>query len=107
MRARRQCKVSVTLPNNMKMALIEFAASLQRHAKCPPVQCEARCLMEALVAAWHIAPGLRGYVIDEQGHIRRHVAVFINGELLRDRSNHELPIAAGDRIYVAQALSGG
>jgi sulfur carrier protein ThiS len=46
-------------------------------------------------------------VLDEQGAVRRHVAVFINGELLHDRQRLERPLAGADRVYVAQALSGG
>ena len=30
-------------------------------------------------------PALRGYVLDDQGALRRHVAVYVNGEPVRDR----------------------
>ena len=89
------------------MVRLEFAPSLQRHVPCPPVRAQATCLREAMSEAWKIAPALRPYVLDEQGRVRRHVAVFINGQMLHDRSDLACPLAATDSVYIAQALSGG
>lgn len=52
-------------------------------------------------------PGLRSYVLDEHGTVRHHVAVFVDGDAIRDKS--DLTQALGDRaeVYVMQALSGG
>jgi molybdopterin synthase sulfur carrier subunit len=86
---------------------LEFAPSLQRHAACPALQTEAASLREAMSQAWKIAPALRAYVLDEQGCVRRHVAVFINGQMLHDRSDLSRPLGATDSVYIAQALSGG
>ena len=52
-------------------------------------------------------PQVRTYVLDDQGRIRRHVAVFLAGEQLRDPITQSDPVAAGDEITVMQALSGG
>lgn len=90
-----------------QMVRVEFAPALQRHVRCPAVQTEAGCLRDAMGAAWKIAPGLRSYVLDEQGCVRRHVAVFINGQMLQDRNNLSRPLQASDSVYIAQALSGG
>jgi len=89
------------------MAHIEFAASLRRHVACEALTREAATLGALLAVAFERTPGLRDYVVDEQGRVRKHVAVFVNGELLHDRGNLSRPLAAGDRVYVAQALSGG
>jgi len=89
------------------MPVVEFAPALQRHARCAPVSTAAASLRSALDAAFELQPLLRGYVLDEQGAVRKHVAVFINGELLHDRRRLERPLAGADRVYVAQALSGG
>lgn len=50
---------------------------------------------------------LRGYIVDERGALRKHMSIFIDGELIRDR--HTLSDAVGphSEIYVMQALSGG
>ena len=89
------------------MPHLEFAPHLQRHVPCPPRTVEAGTLRGALEAAFAAAPGLRDYVLDDQGAVRRHVAVFVNGELLHDRRNLARALAPADRVYVAQALSGG
>jgi len=91
----------------VEMPRVEFAPTLQRHVRCPPVQTEAGCLRDAMTAAWQIAPDLRPYVLDEQGCVRRHVAVFVNGQMLHDRADLSRRLGASDSVYIAQALSGG
>lgn len=89
------------------MAHLEFAPALQRHVAAPPMTNAAGSLRSLLDAAFAQQPGLQGYVLDDQGRVRKHVAVFINGRLLHDRQQLDVPVAADDRIYIAQALSGG
>jgi molybdopterin converting factor small subunit len=48
-------------------------------------------------------PRLSGWVRDEQGRIRQHVNVFLNGE----RASLEDPVAGRDQIHVLPAISGG
>jgi sulfur carrier protein ThiS len=52
-------------------------------------------------------PLLRGYILDDQGRLRRHVAVYINGQPAKDRITLSDRIAPGDEIAIFQALSGG
>lgn len=48
-------------------------------------------------------PALAGWILDERGHVRRHINVFVNGEY-----GHEAtPVGAGDRVEVLPAISGG
>ena len=49
----------------------------------------------------------RGYVLDEQGKIRQHMVVFIDGELVRDRDTLSDPVKPESMVDVIQALSGG
>jgi hypothetical protein len=44
---------------------------------------------------------------DDQGALRRHVAVYVNGRLVDDRVGLTDPVGPHDEIYVFQALSGG
>jgi sulfur carrier protein ThiS len=46
-------------------------------------------------------------VLDDQGTLRRHVAIYVNGRPVGDRVRLTDPVAADDEIYVFQALSGG
>ena len=48
-------------------------------------------------------PGLAGWVLDERGHIRQHINVFVNGEQGRE----ETAVAPSDRVEVIPAISGG
>ena len=52
-------------------------------------------------------PGLAAYVVDERGAPRKHVNIFLDDELIHDRQKLQDPVAADDRIYIFQALSGG
>jgi sulfur-carrier protein len=62
---------------------------------------------EALEQYFARHPQVRSYVLDEQGALRQHVVVFVNGTQVRDRSRQQDPIDDGAEIYVMQALSGG
>jgi sulfur-carrier protein len=48
-------------------------------------------------------PATSGWILDERGALRRHINVFVNGELC----TQETPVAADDRVDVLPALSGG
>jgi sulfur carrier protein ThiS len=67
----------------------------------------AATLGEALDTALRVAPALRSYVLDEQGAVRKHVAVFVNGRMIPSRTKLDLQLGAEDRILVIQALTGG
>jgi len=49
-------------------------------------------------------PGIRFRVIDEQGAIRRHMRVFVNGSQAMDLAT---PLGPRDTVQIVQALSGG
>jgi len=68
---------------------------------------EAADLRSALEAVFLRHPALRGYVIDERGTVRHHVAVFVDGQVLRDKADLSVPLAPAGEVYVMQALSGG
>ena len=89
------------------MAHLFFAASIQRHIAVPEREVTATSVDEALAAAFADEPRLRGYILDDQGALRRHLAVFVDGRPVRDRRRLSDPVDERSRIYVVQALSGG
>ena len=89
------------------MPLVEFAPQLQRHVACPPQRVDAATLREALDRALLAAPNLRHYVLDEQGAVRKHVAVFINARMITDRVRLDVPLEPEAKVMVIQALTGG
>jgi molybdopterin synthase sulfur carrier subunit len=52
-------------------------------------------------------PRLRGYVLDDQSSLRKHIVAFIDGKLITDRERLSDQISPSSEIYVLQALSGG
>ena len=53
------------------------------------------------------APGIGFYLCDERGRLRPHVNVFIGNALIHDRRHLSDTVAAGDKVSILQALSGG
>ncbi|MFM8267676.1 MAG: MoaD/ThiS family protein [Ilumatobacteraceae bacterium] len=89
------------------MARVVFTANLQRHVPCPPTSVVAHTVGEALAEVFASVPRLRGYVVDERGALRKHMAVFVDGALIEDRVRLTDPVGPHSEIYVMQALSGG
>jgi MoaD family protein len=48
-------------------------------------------------------PPVTGWILDEQGRIRPHVIVFVNGE----RTREDTALGADDVLYVLPSISGG
>jgi sulfur carrier protein ThiS len=89
------------------MPTISFTSALGRFLAAPSAKVEAATLGEALAAVFASRPALRGYLLDDQGALRRHVAVYVNGEPVSDRAGLTDPVGPHDEIYVFQALTGG
>ncbi|MFD2270143.1 MoaD/ThiS family protein [Undibacterium arcticum] len=84
-----------------------FTQQLRRFTDTPQVDTPAATLRPALEAAFAVNPRLRGYVLDEQGHLRPHVAIFIDGLRVRDRVTLDDALRPDSSVHVLQALSGG
>lgn len=89
------------------MVHIFFAASIQRHIATPEREVDARTVGEALEAVFTEQPRLRGYILDDQGALRQHLVVFVDGRRVRDRQHLSDALCEDSRVYVVQALSGG
>jgi molybdopterin converting factor small subunit len=89
------------------MPTVSFTRALERFLEAPTVTVDAATLGAALAAVFATRPTLRGYVLDDQGALRRHVAIYVNGEAVRDRVGLSDVVAPRDEIHVFQALSGG
>ena len=89
------------------MPKVIFTRQIERFLAAPTVEVEGATLGEALEAVFSANPTLRGYVLDDQGALRRHVAVFVGGRPVNDREGLTDPVGADEEIHVFQALSGG
>jgi hypothetical protein len=89
------------------MAHLIFTQQLGRFMTVPQVETNAADLRSALDACFVDHPRLRGYVLDEQGHLRENVAIFIDGQRARDPRRLDDALTPQSQVYILQALSGG
>ncbi len=89
------------------MPTLAFTPQLRRFTETPEVNTDATTLRAALDAAFALNPRLRGYVLDDQGHLRPNVVVFIDGRRNDERVRLDAPLQPASRVHVMQALSGG
>ena len=89
------------------MPQVSFTPNLQRHLSAPPAEVNGGTVREALEAVFERNPQLRSYVVDDQGRLRKHVAVFVNGEMVEDRDALSDAVEPSSELCVMQALSGG
>jgi molybdopterin synthase sulfur carrier subunit len=89
------------------MARIVFTQQLRRFTETPEVDAPVATLRAALDAAFAQNPRLRGYVLDDQGHLRGNVVAFVDGRRCTERIRLDDPLQPDSRVHVMQALSGG
>jgi sulfur-carrier protein len=89
------------------MPRVSFTPQLQRFLDAPPLSVEGATVREALDAVFAGNLRLRGYVLDENGQLRKHVTVFVGDQVLVDRVGLTDAVGPDTEIFVLQALSGG
>lgn len=89
------------------MPTVVFTSNIQRHVACPETQAPGRTVREVLDHVFAANPAARGYVLDDQAALRKHMRVFVDGLMIRDRVHLSDPVAETGTVYVIQALSGG
>ncbi len=89
------------------MPTIAFTRALERFLTAPVAEVQGATVGEALDAVFASRATLRRYVLDDQGAVRRHVVIYINGRPMDDRVGLTDTVRPSDEIYVFQALSGG
>ncbi len=89
------------------MPRLVFTQQLARFLPVPEIATRATTLRAALDDAFEGNPLLRGYVLDDQSHLRENVVIFIDGRRCTDRIKLDDPLQPASQVYVLQALSGG
>lgn len=89
------------------MARVVFAKAFRRHVECPDGTASGATVREVLDAYIGEHPAVRNYVLDDVAAVRKHVAVFLNDDLITDRVSLADEVADTDTIHIFQALSGG
>ncbi|MSO73466.1 MAG: MoaD/ThiS family protein [Rhodospirillaceae bacterium] len=88
------------------MAHVHFTSHLRHVAPGGAVEADGVTVAEALKQVFTRHPALRGYVLDDQGRVRLHIAVFVDGIHVR-KDVLDYPLTPASELYVMQALSGG
>ena len=90
------------------MAHVKFTPNLKRFfpdlCECSVAAATVADIIPAVDDRWR---GLGDYIVDEQGALRKHVNIFVGGELLRDKQTLSDRVCADTQIFIVQALSGG
>ena len=72
-----------------------------------PARYEGATLAQVLDSVAADYPRLKAYVLDDQGRLRKHVAIFVDGLMRPRQTALTLPLTDASDVYVFQALSGG
>jgi molybdopterin converting factor small subunit len=86
---------------------VRFAQSIQRHVECPSREIDGDTIGAVLDRYFQDNKRARSYVLDDQGRLRQHMAVFVDGLHIRDRKGLTDSVAADAVVDLIQALSGG
>ena len=89
------------------MPRLVFTPQLRRFTAAPELDSDATTLRALLDDAFARNPLLRGYVLDDQGHLRPNVVIFVDGRRCNERIVLGDGLAPMSTVHVLQALSGG
>ncbi len=89
------------------MARVSFTPNLQRYVETRELVVCGNNVAEVLGAVFLEVAHLRGYLLDDQGALRKHVNIFVDNQAISDRTSLLDPVAATSEVFVVQALSGG
>lgn len=89
------------------MAQLHFTSWLREVVPDGPVRADGGTVGAALDALFAQRPQVRGYILDEQGRLRKHVCIFADGVRLPHQAALTRGIKPDATLYVMQALSGG
>ena len=89
------------------MANLHFTQNLTRHTRCPTAKLEVVTVVELFERYFESWSGVRDYVLDNQGEVRHHVKVLVDGRNVRDRCKLTDRLEKDSEVHVFQALSGG
>jgi molybdopterin converting factor small subunit len=90
------------------MATVKFTYALERiFPGIKETPASGNTLREVLKEVEAKYPRIQSYLMDDQGKLRDHVNIFIDGNLISDRTGLSDPFSPNSEIYIIQALSGG
>jgi len=89
------------------MPSVRFTRNIQRHVECPTREVEGSTVREVFEAYFSTNEQARGYVLDDRGRLRKHMAAFIDGQQIDDRESLSDKVPSAAVVDIVQSLSGG
>jgi sulfur-carrier protein len=90
------------------MAKVKFTSALNRFFPgLTELDIEGATVRDTLHKIEQSYPGILGYLVEDNGQLRKHVNIFLKGELIRDRTTLNDAVDSHDELLIFQALSGG
>jgi molybdopterin converting factor small subunit len=90
------------------MPRVNFTFALKRfYPDLESFEVSASTVFDVIKGLDHKYPGLKDYLVDEQGRLRQHVNIFIGDKLIKDKERLTDHLSENDEVFIMQALSGG
>ena len=90
------------------MAKVVLTTNLRKYTGgVTETEADGATVRELLLDLDRRLPGVRGYLVNETGALRRHVNVFVDGEMVADRAELSDTLRESSTVHILQALSGG
>jgi len=85
---------------------VVLTANLQKYYPEREFQAKASSVREILATMDSVRPLFTSYILEDDKTVRRHVNLFLNGQLL-PKDDWNKAVKSGDTVHIMQALSGG
>lgn len=90
------------------MVTVQFTPALRRFfPSLQTIDVNGETVRDVLNEVDNHYPGMKAYLVDDQGSLRQHVNIFVGGVRILDEAELSESIQPGEEIFVMQALSGG
>ena len=87
------------------MVEVQFTSLLKRFfPNLKNEEIEASTVQELVMSLDEIYPGLRAYLVEEQGNLRKHVNIFVNGTMIKDRVSLSDRLLHNDKVNIIQNI---
>lgn len=89
------------------MPRISVTSHVLKYVSCPPAEIGGSAVRESMKEVFREYPQLAGYMLNDEGRLRTHIVVFIDGQMTFDRNKLSDAVDGSSETYVLQELLGG
>ncbi len=91
----------------VKVNITGFLTDFTNGVSSIELQSSPETVQQALAELWGLHVGLRDRVVTEQGQLRQHVNIFLDGENIRRKELLETAVPESGEITILPSVSGG